>query len=208
MGSPVLGWQTPAAMLAGLRTRSEGKALGADGQRAEQGSGLCPGSSEQFGLSRAWHGEPGDGGVMPLFSTCQASPRTLPPVWGPIQAGGTSRGSGEASGMDGGARALPCKEVLAALWGVTVFVFGLLFFAFRFVLACLLAFFKRPCMPHQEHKQWRSLTSTTSVSCPVFARSGQTKPPSMPSPVAALALETKPKREAKSRSLPQRRTYT
>lgn len=90
MGSPVLGWQTPAAMLAGLRTRSEGKALGADGQRAEQGPGLCLGSSEQFGLGRAWHrGRWGDAPVQHLSGLTQDTASHLGP-----HTGGMSRGSG------------------------------------------------------------------------------------------------------------------
>lgn len=96
--------------------------------------------------------------------------------------------------------------MLAALWDVTVFGFGLLSLAFLFGFG-LLRLFKRPCAPHQESK-WHSSTSTILVSWPVFALSGQTKPCSMEFLIAVLALKTKSKREPNSRSVPQICTYT
>lgn len=138
--SPALGWQTPAAMLAGLGTRSRGRVLGVDGQRAEQGPGLCPGRSEVPGWweqgtawgARGWQGDPlCSAPVRPHLGHCL-------PLGAPYRRH-VSKPEGLRGGQrDSGARALPCEEVLAALWGVTFFVFGLLFLAFLFVLACLL----------------------------------------------------------------------
>ena len=140
-GSPALGWQTLAAMLAGLGTRSGGKVLGADGQQAEQGPGLCPGSSEvpgwcEQGTGRGARGRQGD-------PRCSAPIRPHPGYWLPFGAP-SRRHVGKVEGLrggqqgGGGAKALPCEEVLAALWQVTFFVFGLLSLAILFGLACLL----------------------------------------------------------------------
>lgn len=183
-------------------SRSGGKGIGCEWAASWAGARPVPRQHRDPGLLWVGHSTGCQGMVRwsALLSMHQA-PRALSSIWGPIQ-----KWSCQTRGAQGRpARALPCKEVLAALQRVSVF--ELLFLSFLFVLACLLFFWKAmSTLPRKQTMVQFDLHCFCELASSCSVRSDQA--PNMSFLVVALALKTKPKREGNSRSINQSYTHT